>query len=367
MHKKSTRAQLIDTTRKGSVTLVVGAGISQPYGIPNWEELAKRVWKRAFPRQASPWKDSGKGPTQILPQFLPMVFELAYRKLGAKEFVTNLCQCMYSSASDLSKAGLETSRNSLAVLARLIVQESRLKEDRGITRVISLNADDRLERAIECLVAPFLSGKQKVIDAIRTPLDHPADGRGEQPIPVYHLHGYIPDHFHIHIVSLRDIFKVERFFPKQYLRMYAHMLVFTDAQYWSSASSILSFANRTMGAAMHDSHCIFIGLSMTDINLLRWLALRQVEFDKAEEQFLRAWAGNAESKSEIPFLDTTSVRKKLSRHFWIRPASDDPTGFLSKFLENRGVHSVEIASWEGPSFQKLIERCFPPPSAKGSG
>ena len=49
-------------------------------------------------------------------------------------------------------------------------------------------------------------------------------------------------------------------------------LVFTDAQYWASSASPHSYANRVMATALHDSHCVFVGTSMSDVNVLRWLA-----------------------------------------------------------------------------------------------
>ena len=40
-----------------------------------------------------------------------------------------------------------------------------------------------------------------------------------------------------------------------------------------------TFANRILSTALGEGRCVFIGLSMTDINILRWLALRIAMFD----------------------------------------------------------------------------------------
>ena len=34
--------------RTGPVTLVLGAGVSLPFGIPNWPGLASRLWWKVF-------------------------------------------------------------------------------------------------------------------------------------------------------------------------------------------------------------------------------------------------------------------------------------------------------------------------------
>lgn len=40
--------QLQRAVRDGKVTLVLGAGVSMPFGIPGWATPAKGVWEEAF-------------------------------------------------------------------------------------------------------------------------------------------------------------------------------------------------------------------------------------------------------------------------------------------------------------------------------
>jgi len=63
------------------------------------------------------------------------------------------------------------------------------------------------------------------------------------------------------------------------------MLVFTDLQYWSSSARASSFANRIMSAALSEGQCLFIGVSMKDTNLLRWLALRSLDREHDQIDF----------------------------------------------------------------------------------
>jgi hypothetical protein len=148
-----------------------------------------------------------------------------------------------------------------------------------------------------------------------------------------------------------------------WVKNYDHMLVFTDSQYWGLSSRMLSFANRIMGFALQDSYCVFVGLSMTDINLLRWLALRHNELMYEWETISRnrLQKGDDRRSATGPPPSLTGMR----RHYWIRPASDDPTGFLTKFLETRGVQSIEIRSWDTASFANLVTKCFPLDSRLG--
>ena len=50
------RTRLITAAGRGGMTLVLGAGVSIEAGVPNWQGLAVRIWRRAFktPGDGSP-------------------------------------------------------------------------------------------------------------------------------------------------------------------------------------------------------------------------------------------------------------------------------------------------------------------------
>lgn len=333
--KSAARQNMISMARRGGITLVLGAGVSIPRGIPNWEYLARAMWKQAFGKTRSPW--AGKSSPEIT-QFLPIVFELVYRELGEQEFIRILKQNLYARASYPGREkNFKAMSESLAVVARTILQEHRRRGERRIDSVITLNADDLIEQAV-CAVAGIKTKtqfwKQSVFRSVARSTHFDSGGHTNRRIPIYHIHGFLP--------SGR--------LPNQ--RRYDYMFVFTDAQYWSTSASALTFANRVMSWALSEGRCMFIGLSMTDINLLRWLALRTLERDRDLAEMLRD-----------PRVSPGSVhvmRREFERHSWIRPRSDDPSGFISKFLRLRGIEAVEIKSWPGESFRRLLAECFPP-------
>lgn len=324
------RESLITRTKKGGITLIVGAGLSIPRGLPNWEDLAKAMWKSAFGEKPSPWEGGDSSPQKI-PQFLPIVFELVYRKLGQDEFARVLKKNLYTKNVKYPRddESFEHSSESLAVLARLLVQEFNRGEKRRIDAVITLNADELLEQAAITLVARAskkYSGHPFHVVGMSTHRDLRRQIR--RPIPIYHIHGFVP--------------QGRGFWDLTY------MLVFTDLQYWSTSASALTFANRIVSWAINESCCLFIGLSMTDINLIRWFALRALEFERDVIETVNRTSG---------ILD--NVTGTFHRHFWIRPGSSDPTGFLSRFMRLRGIESVEIGEWKTKSFQGLMQKCFP--------
>jgi len=355
------RRQLISSATDGGVTLIVGAGVSMPRGIPDWNTLARSVWKHALKDFPNPWSRQPGSSPKDLPQFLPIVFELAYQKLGEPAFFDLLKHHLYRTANfPFTDRTFPRLNESLAVIAQLLVAEHRRKGRRRIASVITLNADDFLEQAIARAAGVRGELSEAGIIGAITRSTHRI--LPSATIPIYHVHGFLPT----------DLWTTGQS-PRR-------MLVFTDLQYWATSATASSFANRIVSAALSEGKCIFVGVSMRDINLLRWLALRGLDRERdqadfAQKRMLR-WINNRSPDDPLDandlfkrieaFLDDPGTSKSRSldanfnRHFWIRPASDDPSGFLSKFLyECRGVRSVDIGGWRGPSFRKLMAKCFP--------
>jgi len=315
--------RLADAACDGGITLVLGAGVSIGRGVPGWSAVTGHMWATAFPSLPLP-------PLSGTPQAFPLALELSARQLGTVKFVATLKDHLYREVQLPRRHELRTATDTLAVLARLVVREQARGGERRIIRIISFNADDLLEQAVVAL-APGA----RVLKPIVRASQNPERGVGKQPIPVYHLHGYLPQN------------------PRARWHHGApDSLVFTDAQYWSGVAEPMGFANRVMNFALHDSRCVFVGLSMTDLNLMRWLAVRtnQIEADKANQFELAPEAATRKA-----------IRRAMDRHFWVRPESDDPSGFTSRWLALRGVEAVTVPGWGDGQLEALFSRCFEHP------
>ena len=69
--------------------------------------------------------------------------------------------------------------------------------------------------------------------------------------------------------------------------------MFTDEQYWRAVGSPGRFASRVFAEAL-SGRCVFIGLSMTDLNIIRWLALDAIERTDDFRQLTSAWDDSIE-------------------------------------------------------------------------
>jgi hypothetical protein len=335
------RRSLAKDASLGGITLVLGAGVSLSRGLRSWRSLTQVMWKRILGKQGMPaWlADGAPAPHPLACQIVFEELEHALRAealakspkddpiaAAERRFAEVLKQELYRGFQPDGEPG-----DTLAVLGDLIRREQASAAPR-ILRVITFNADDLLEMEAN---RGFSYQADPVVWSVPRASFHPRrekGAHGRPPIPVYHLHGYVPR------LGNR--------------RAAPDTLVFTDSEYWRSVANPASFANRTLANALQDSHCVFAGLSMEDVNLMRWLGLRQVE---VENDYL----SRQESSELEQAKSLDKLRDALSRHFWITTPEADPSRLIASHLERRGVGTIVIETWGRP-FQDLIESCFPP-------
>jgi hypothetical protein len=341
------RKSLLKAARRGGVTLVLGAGVSVSRGVPSWESLVRSLWQDLEPPRPLPdWLEGKCAPPhplahQILLEEMEGALRcwLAHRR-GCREAALAPWEVENELARRIARrlyTGIRTRNPSdtLGILSDLLRVDQK-REKRRVLRVLSFNADDLLEAEAN---RDTSVAKAPVLWPVPRASFHPRMGLGANdrpPIPVYHLHGFLPH-------------------SPRFTHAAPDTLVFTDAQYWESVEKPASFANRIMSVAMQDSRCMFIGLSMRDVNLMRWLGLRSIEFLMDRRSYhasRRLSPGEADEKA----------RQALDRHYWICTKDDDPSRFIASHLERRGVTTVALDAW-GEPFEALMRECFVPDDA----
>ena len=356
-------SKLFEDASTGNITLVLGAGVSASAGIPTWGTLVRNLALQFGTKATRSASALG----------IPKHLEKAHAALrSTKEFaslhragfgitaatahpfahqilleeieisLTSRAQSAEGKQENAQPALPDVLRSALysdveirpsstlSSLAHAIRADQR-RRTRRISRVISFNADDLIEELANEGHDPNL---EPVVWPISRASFHPRRGNcanGLPPIPIYHIHGYLP----------RDA-KSSRDAPDT--------LVFTDEQYWDSLASPMSFANRVMSNALHDSHCIFIGLSMTDANLMRWLGVHasEVKTDKFSEF-------GAKGKSIRSAKKATGAA--LRRHYWLRSDDVDPDEMISRHLYRRGVYSISLVDRDA-DITAILQKCF---------
>ena len=389
------RARLQSGSR---VTLVLGAGVSRSRGVPLWTELLRETWKAVYDkdpydldielleraREASARQGLPKAFLERLdirrhPLEAQFAFEQIYsslrwqdgralrRKLGlprqkgsrggadsneqdvAELFAEILRKILYRDAA--RRARNTRAPDTLSLVAEA-VRQSALSPDVGrrVAQVITFNVDDLLEREVNgSRRRRFLAHPISRASDVR-PLSHRA-------VAIYHLHGFVPLNANSYPFSRSDGSIADAESP-------AESLVFTDEQYWRMVGNPTGFASRVFCTALSDC-CVFLGLSMTDINIIRWLAQDAIERSDDLRRRHTDW-----DVSEVEF----DIVEDLSRHYWITPgpvrkrhsteesarAEDESRRLdvVANLLDRRGVARITIPSWDSQVFRDWWKKCF---------
>jgi hypothetical protein len=367
---------------RGNSTLVLGAGVSCSRGVPLWGRLVEDLWSETLGVAGTTGGSfdhpfEGQARLELTHRWLcdtPDARTRLARELVAWWSAQNpprevrLRGRIRCSADDVFRELLRRAlyrhlihnheTDTLGVIARVLQREAGRGAEgtrRRLLRVITFNADSLLEREVNGVDE---GGRARTIAlwpiaAANTPPMRHADA-----IPIYHVHGYLPLDRLAVAGSRRPRKKVwgEGLHDDG-------ALVFTDAEYWSSAASPLSFANRVVANALHDSRCIFVGLSMTDVNLWRWLGIRAVEIHRGVRAEWEASGEPAEAERPDDEYLWMNISHEQSHegHMWIRTGEGAAAERLSEFLATqRGVKTLKMDSWKTSDLEDAFDRLFPP-------
>jgi len=359
---------------RGRSTLVLGAGVSASRGVPSWKDLVDGLcreiehvggdlqggFSHPFAEQVRlemlhRWLvDNGSGCSFLAEDLvrwwrdqnpprelkLPGGFDAddVFRELMRRALYRNVKQ-----------GGADT----LGAISELITRQADMTEsDRRILRIISFNADDLIERSVN-------TGETIRVCPIMSPDTPPVRYSGA--IPIYHVHGFLPAS---HLSVPRPVPAVRKNWKKKARRPQGISddgdLVFRDSEYWASVANPLALPNRVMVNALHDSRCLFFGLSMTDVNLWRWIGTRSGEIQQTARARVErrsrdfGWPTDQMVWSEI--VDAHSHEQ----HFWIRAGQDENGDRVSAFLyRQRGIRTVRLDTWSYDSVCDVLADLFP--------
>ncbi len=217
------RQQLIDYLAyqlvHGRLALVLGAGISVPFGLPDWERLIKQLFDN---KSVSP----PSGP----PEWQVEYFRVKYYKADSRGFVDAIHKVLY----DHVKADFSTLRGNgtLTAIGSLVMASRR----GSASDVITFNFDNLLEM--------FLGYHGFVTASIFTK-SHWAQA---VDVTIYHPHGLIP------------------FDPNQE-RSDGGDVIFDQSSYSSVVGKADDPWRQTVLTILRRRTCLFIGLSGKDDNL----------------------------------------------------------------------------------------------------
>jgi hypothetical protein len=328
------RQRLLEQYRNDGLVLFLGAGVSLESGIPTWTALIQDVFRAIkidpdIAEQAAPSSIYARFELAALRSngqktFCDILYDSLYNQTGFKR-LKKLLETIPRRNEEQNKWGKAKWNELLKELAKnvtlrdvgdlLISRDSKNKafvRNPLIHAVLNTNADNLL--LIYCLAKT--SGPESCPVKI---VDRASVGDDPKSISVYHLHG---------ILDARD----ENFrrtdspcdsraedFQEITDELLPH-LVFRESEYFETIANPMSFVNHTPLSYFQRLNVLFIGTSLEDINIRRWLYSSFQERVEARTKYLQELhckkydAANFEAKKE-------SVR-----HFWLRSKKETKGG-----------------------------------------
>jgi SIR2-like domain len=300
------------------LVLFLGAGVSKASGIPEWRELIDLMLKTL---KFGPPAENGLSLSRLLEEkaslsllsqfdlvshqcegpdqsdkFVGLLREHLY---GAPEFQTirRLMNAIPVNNAEKKRFDwqpllMELRKNTtLAAVGDLLTdQHGEVIVNPKIGAVLTTNADNLLQ----AYVMGRAGGRR-----LLTTVDRASVGDHPRMISIYHLHGWL---------DVRD--QRER-------TVVTPPLVFRESEYFDTMANPNAFANYTAQSLFQRRNALFIGTSMEDVNIRRWLYNSFEERRRHREQFLRARYGDCSGVE-------AEAHAASVRHFWLKRAKDLP-------------------------------------------
>ena len=329
-------------------TLVVGAGICQGI-LPTWLELTRRIFNICYKQKLDKtefyqfYSDSSFSLDSIIQaslnqhlnegnsneSFVEILQEQLYfdllknaEKHGLKKEIIKL---FYTTKSFTKEEVLnvceffdkEYGKTTILKLVKLLIlnkNNTRLPES-----IITFNADSLLYSLLIIYNIKLnfdSSGVYKQVEKPFKQVIRPFEVWGDK-IPIFHLHGAIsPSNPNKHTKR------------RHKLRDGRNNLVFWESTYTKIAGSMFSWAQTNFLYHASSTSCVFLGLSMSDPNIRKWLS----------------WTSES---LNLQLKEFTGKKIEVLKHLWIRPLPKETheIDFYEASLNHLSIKIGWIPDW----------------------
>lgn len=312
-------------------TLCVGAGISKP-AFPDWKTLVAQV----MALDSSCPLDIKEISRSLLAEYSPdSVLAAAVGRLGVSLDV--LADALYAGVRETLSAAdwkLFSKVVTRPVPGELVEEQWQAfeaiieREWPGLTStqiaravapvcrsavaprsVLSFNAEPLLYSQLNCCARRSLENNRMAFDLVVRSTSYRAPDR----IPYFCIHGLLP---------------IPGLTRRRGSSVSGDKLVFSESDYLNLANSNYSWQSNNFMSAASSTNMVFVGLSMTDPNIRKWLAW--VSTLRCQE---------IQAVGHSPAVST--------QHYWIRTQPSKPA--MSRWIEalvaHLGVRLIWIESW----------------------
>lgn len=334
---------LSSASDKPGWALCIGAGTSVPL-FPDWYSLAEQMAKQLVPGKpfnVLELKNCGFSPDAMIQmvknsvemddvEFTKHMSAVLYRKLKSKIPEKDWSDIVdVLGANNISNCSLQkwktfsiyrdTVLNSTSAyqLAPIILEA--IKQHNGPQCILSFNAEPLLFTILNSfLVDGCKQPPKKVFSKVISSVSN----HGLGTVPYIYCHGLLPVTSNPHKFST----SVDK-------------LVFLEEEYLHLANNSFSWQSATFLNTCVSQHIVFIGTSLTDPNMRRWLSWTHV--NRLDEM----------RQNGLDIKDST-------QHYWIRtiPKDKNTMPWIEAAVSHLGVRIIWIESWSqiGLALSKML-------------
>ena len=332
------------TTEIVDWSLCVGAGISLPL-FPSWNELAEGIYKKItgkdYPQSEllqgfnndsiieAIYLLTDKGDYANYVKLLSdALYENLKKNFNKKEW-SSFCRFLFfknpnSVNEDIwnvveQKIDLLKGTNAFKIAE---VLNELICTEREPLAVLSFNGEPILQGCLSYLIHKAKCGKKGHIEKQYLEFfTSSISQKNKNRLPFYYCHGLLPVFIDDKVVNSK-VYNQEK-------------LVFLESEYMNQMNTTFSWSSASFSNVIRNSRVIFVGVSLTDPNMRRWLSW--IHKERVED--IEAFNRNNHMSTETPRVSTN--------HVWInkKPKSDQEKALIEAVVANLGVRLLWIDDW----------------------
>ncbi|MBD0405474.1 SIR2 family protein [Flammeovirga sp. EKP202] len=299
-----------------NLVLVLGAGVSVKYGLPDWYSLLQKLMIKTIEEEQK--------VSTVLSKLFTNVFNPT--PLIAGRYLQNYFEDKNESFEEYVRVALyqyfniENESGLMDEIVNFCVASGTYP---NLDSVITYNFDDILEQRLSKIQIPIRF--------------MPIYGLGMQPgknLPIYHVHGYLPQKGEI--TSNNIITFGESIYHEQYYDTYS----------WNNIVQINKFRDKT---------CLFIGSSITDPNIRRLLDIAQKQKGNKElnhytfkQHYKVSWVQKKlkEILNENAELLDEKILAELTLNDTVKFLIDIVEKFEESDMKSLGINTIWVKEWD---------------------
>lgn len=296
--------QLKNSYLNNDLVLFIGAGVSEPAGIPCWNNLLTDLLismiGQKLPRALNVTDDENKALAaqfSILNDVSPLLGARYIRAGFGDSFASAVAKDLYRCVNSKEFGTSEL----LKSISKLCIPR---RSGPGIKSVVTYNFDDLIEKHLE------------IVGVRHRSIFRDVDIASQDELGIYHVHGFLPRNM------------------EQYDGVSESLLVFSEEGYHTLLEDPYAWSNIVQLNFFRESTCLMLGFSMTDPSLRRLLDIAARKSKRANHYVFMKRFSPLDFSTEPNLIRQEVIDGFLAAHYGLQEASFQELGLNIIWIES---------------------------------